>query len=69
MVWRKKPQPNPGTVQMLAAAVTKDPLLASLLVARGVDSFEAAKSFFRPNLSHLHDPLSNDGYGACCGTH
>ena len=34
MVWRKKPQPNPGTVQMLAAAVTKDPLLASLLVAR-----------------------------------
>ena len=56
MVWRKKPQPNPGTVQMLAAAVTKDPLLASLLVARGVDSFEAAKSFFRPNLSHLHDP-------------
>ena len=56
MVWRKKPQPNAGTVQMLAAAVTKDPLLASLLVARGVDSFEAAKSFFRPNLSHLHDP-------------
>ena len=56
MVWRQKPQPNAGTVQMLAAAVTKDPLLASLLVARGVDSFEAAKSFFRPNLNHLHDP-------------
>lgn len=56
MVWRQKPQPNSGTVQMLAAAVTKDPLLAALLVARGVDSFEAAKSFFRPNLSHLHDP-------------
>lgn len=56
MVWRKKPQPNPGMVQLLTAEVTKDPLLAELLVARGVDSFEAAKSFFRPNLNHLHDP-------------
>ena len=56
MVWRQKPQPHAGTVQMLAASVTKDPLLAALLVARGVDSFEAAKSFFRPNLNYLHDP-------------
>ena len=56
MVWRQKPQPNPGAVQLLASTVTKDPLLAQLLVARGIDSFDAAKSFFRPSLNHLHDP-------------
>ncbi len=56
MVWHQKPQPNPGSVQLLTTAVTKDPLLAALLVSRGVHSFEAAKSFFRPNLEHLHDP-------------
>ena len=56
MVWRQKPQPNSGAVQILTSEVTKDPLLAQLLVARGIDSFEAAKSFFRPNLEHLHDP-------------
>ena len=56
MVWRQKPQPNPGAVQLLASTVTKDPLLAQLLVARGIDSFDAAKSFFRPSLNYLHDP-------------
>src|SRR6056300_436003 len=56
MVWRQKPQPNPGAVQLLASTVTKDPLLAQLLVARGIDSFDGAKSFFRPSLNHLHDP-------------
>ena len=56
MVWHQKPQPNPGSVQLLTTAVTKDPLLAALLVSRGIHSFEAAKSFFRPNLEHLYDP-------------
>src|SRR5689334_15613620 len=33
------------------------PALCSVLVQRGVDSFEKAKSFFRPQLSDLHDPF------------
>ena len=30
--------------------------LCSVLVERGIDNFEAAKNFFRPNLSMLHSP-------------
>jgi len=37
------------------------PILAGLLVQRGIASFEQAKQFFRPQLSDLHDPfLMND---------
>ncbi|RYY19610.1 MAG: single-stranded-DNA-specific exonuclease RecJ, partial [Chitinophagaceae bacterium] len=32
------------------------PVLCSILVQRGIDTFEAARNFFRPELSHLHDP-------------
>ena len=32
-------------------------MLASLLVTRGVHTFEEARSFFRPSLSALHDPF------------
>lgn len=34
-----------------------DPLLAHMLRKRGVKDAEAAKSFFRPQLSDLHDPF------------
>src|SRR5690606_8981439 len=33
------------------------PVLVDLLVSRGIDSFDKAKSFFRPQLSALHDPF------------
>ncbi|MBR0501670.1 MAG: single-stranded-DNA-specific exonuclease RecJ [Paludibacteraceae bacterium] len=37
------------------------PVLCQLLVQRGITNFEQAKSFFRPQLSDLHDPfLMND---------
>lgn len=31
--------------------------LCSILVNRGIDTFDKAKDFFRPQLSHLHDPF------------
>jgi single-stranded-DNA-specific exonuclease len=30
--------------------------VATLLVQRGIETFEDAKNFFRPSLDHLHDP-------------
>lgn len=33
------------------------PLFCQLLVQRGITTFEAAKQFFRPTLSDLHDPF------------
>ncbi|MEO8823943.1 MAG: single-stranded-DNA-specific exonuclease RecJ [Ginsengibacter sp.] len=31
--------------------------LCNILVQRGIDSFQKAKDYFRPQLSHLHDPF------------
>jgi single-stranded-DNA-specific exonuclease len=31
--------------------------LCKILVQRGIDTFEKAKNFFRPQLSQLHDPF------------
>lgn len=45
----------------LAAELGIDPILCSFLVERNINSFEEAKSFFRPELAHLYDPfLMND---------
>ena len=33
------------------------PALCNILVQRGIDTYEKAKSFFRPQLSDLHDPF------------
>ncbi|MGZ3848084.1 MAG: single-stranded-DNA-specific exonuclease RecJ [Flavisolibacter sp.] len=33
------------------------PVLCRVLVQRGIDSFEKARDFFRPQLSQLHDPF------------
>src|SRR5437764_4511481 len=33
------------------------PVLCSILVQRGIETFEEAKKFFRPKLEDLHDPF------------
>jgi single-stranded-DNA-specific exonuclease len=43
-------------VQALQSALKIHPLLCELLVQRGIDTFEAAKHYFRPSIDHLHDP-------------
>lgn len=37
------------------------PVFCQLLVQRGINSYEKAKHFFRPQLSHLHDPFLMKG--------
>lgn len=44
-------------VVRLSAELGIDSVLAALLVQRGVDTFEQARAFFRPELSSLHDPF------------
>ena len=55
--WVLKEQADPAKVEKLSAEVGIDRVLAELLVKRGVETFEAARSFFRPSLSYLHDPF------------
>lgn len=49
----------------LARELSVHPVLGTLLVERGIDTVEKAKSFFRPQLHDLHDPfLMNDMHKA-----
>ena len=45
------------TVEALGKAINVNTTLANMLVNRGVDSFQKAKDFFRPDLDKLHDPF------------
>lgn len=55
--WTLKEQSDPEKVVKLSAEVGIDPVLAELLVGRGVETFEQARAFFRPSLDDLHDPF------------
>ncbi|MFZ4058577.1 MAG: single-stranded-DNA-specific exonuclease RecJ [Ferruginibacter sp.] len=54
--WHVQPV-NAEKVKLLQEALKINPALCALLVQRGIDNFEAAKAFFRPQLSALHDPF------------
>ena len=41
----------------LANELSINPILAQLLVQRGINTYDDARSFFRPNLADLHDPF------------
>ncbi|MBQ0082300.1 MAG: single-stranded-DNA-specific exonuclease RecJ [bacterium] len=41
----------------IANALGISPVMAKLLVQRGISTFDEAKAFFRPELSQLHDPF------------
>ena len=43
--------------QQLAQALGISPILARLLVERGITTVQAARKFFRPQLPELHDPF------------
>lgn len=55
--WRLRSPADPENVKQLSAELGVDPVLATLLVHRGIRTFEEARSFFRPNLSDIHDPF------------
>lgn len=57
MRWTLKPVPDSDKVALLAKALQVDLDIATLLVQRGVETFDEAKIFFRPNWTHLHDPF------------
>ena len=57
MRWTLKTAPNKKKVNQLSNDLSIDPILASLLVQRNIDTFKKAKEFFRPSLEDLHDPF------------
>ena len=57
MLWNLKPAPETEKVEHLSKALGISSPLAKLLVQRGIETFDAAKEFFRPNLNDLHNPF------------
>ncbi len=54
--WTLKPA-DENKVSALTEALKVHPALCRLLVARGINDYDTAKYFFRPELAHLHDPF------------
>jgi single-stranded-DNA-specific exonuclease len=57
MRWTIKPKPAEEKIKKLAEALNVEDFVATLLVQRGIETFDDAKNFFRPSLDHLHDPF------------
>ena len=57
MRWTLKPKPDSDKLKVLQEALQVDPIVATLLIQRGIETYEDAKTFFRPRLEELHDPF------------
>ena len=57
MQWSPKPLPDEDKIIQLQSEIGVPKEIASLLLQRGIDDYDSAKSFFRPELSDLHDPF------------
>ena len=57
MRWTLKPKPNSEKLKALQEALQVDDIVATLLLQRGIETYDDAKTFFRPSLDDLHDPF------------
>ena len=55
--WKLRQDYEIEDVERLARELGVDRVIATLLVERGVRTFDEARRFFRPSLEHLHDPF------------
>lgn len=57
MRWTIKPKPEASKVASLKQTLDVDEVIATLLIQRGIETYDEAKQFFRPSLDHLHNPF------------
>ena len=55
--WELKQRGDSEKIKHLSDVLNIEPVLANLLVQRGINTFDEAKVFFRPTLDHLFDPF------------
>jgi single-stranded-DNA-specific exonuclease len=55
--WIFKDTPPQEQIDLLVEKLNVSTEMATLLAQRNVHTFDEAKAFFRPDLSHLHDPF------------
>ena len=56
-IWKLKPSPDTQKIFELKKSLGVSKKICALLLDRGIDTFEKAKTFFRPQLSMLHNPF------------
>jgi single-stranded-DNA-specific exonuclease len=54
--WKIK-TPDELKSNILAESLKVHPLISRILVGRGIENFEEARKYFRPDFSQLHDPF------------
>lgn len=57
MRWNLTEEPKSEKITELSKVLNVSPTIAKLLVNRGIETYEEARAFFRPNLADLHDPF------------
>lgn len=55
--WIEHPDTDQDKIDRLCHDLNIDPILSSLLIRRGIETFDDAKRFFRPSLADLHNPF------------
>jgi single-stranded-DNA-specific exonuclease len=55
--WKILDKGEASKIANLAEVLNVDRVIAQLLIQRGIETFDEAKSFFRPSLDNLHDPF------------
>jgi single-stranded-DNA-specific exonuclease len=55
--WIQKETSNTSNAARLSNELNVEPIVSHLLVQRGVETFDEARQFFRPDLNNLHDPF------------
>lgn len=55
--WLVKTAQNRTLVNEFRSKLKVDPVVAELLLQRGIDTYQQAHDFFRPDLQSLHDPF------------
>ncbi len=55
--WKIKENGHSDDIRRLAEELTISPVITTLLTQRGINTFDQAKAFFRPDLDSLYDPF------------
>lgn len=55
--WIYKPEPDEEIVDGLSSSLGFGTFESKLLVLRGIDNYQKAREFFKPNLNDIHNPF------------
>jgi len=59
--WQILDNHDPEKIQRFVQDLNSSPILAKILLNRGIEDIESARKFFKPQLDHLHDPYQMAG--------